>query len=129
MRAAGGAAGHSPLPGYVLINGLAEEVPDPGDELSTKMHRRYPKPGIEDQAEHDRIWLSEGRVVFRLPTENAFGMDQRKAATSLYTLAMGGPSAAVERGVKTGHSSVRTAPRAATRRSTCQRIRSNLGII
>lgn len=79
---------HEAIHGYVLVNDVAEEVPDPDDELSMKMHRRYPKPGIEDQAEHDRIWLSTGRVVFKVPTANAFGMDQRKASTSLHALAM-----------------------------------------
>jgi len=79
---------HEAIHGYVLINDRAEEIDDPGDVLSLKMHHRYPKPGIEDQDEHDRIWLSAGRVVFRVPVAGAFGMDQRKAASSVYALAM-----------------------------------------
>lgn len=79
---------HEAIHGYVLVNDLAEEIPDPDNDLSLKMHHRYPKPGIDDQAEHDRIWLSAGRVVFRVPTADAFGMDQRKASGSLYALAM-----------------------------------------
>ncbi|NKQ55522.1 hypothetical protein HFP15_21805 [Amycolatopsis sp. K13G38] len=79
---------HEPIHGYVLVHTVAEEIEDPGDVLSMKMHRRYPKPGIEDQAEHDRIWLSAGRVVFRVSTSDAFGMDQRKASSSPYALAM-----------------------------------------
>ncbi|MFE7422818.1 pyridoxamine 5'-phosphate oxidase family protein [Rhodococcus sp. NPDC057529] len=79
---------HEPIHGYVLVNGTAQEVSDPDNVLSVKMHRRYPKPGIEDQDEHDRIWLSAGRVVFKVSTAGAFGMDQRKAATSPYALAM-----------------------------------------
>lgn len=79
---------HEPIHAYVLINDLAEEVEDPDNVLSLKMHHRYPKPGIEDAREYDRIWLSEGRVVFRVPVAEAFGMDQRKATSSLYALAM-----------------------------------------
>lgn len=79
---------HEPIHGYVLVNDVAQEIPDTGDVLSLRMHRRYPKPGIADEAEHDRIWLSAGRVVFRVPTANAFGMDQRKAADNLHALAM-----------------------------------------
>ena len=79
---------HEPIHGYVLVNDVAEEIPDPGDVLSLKMHRRYPKPGIADEAEHDRLWLSAKRVVFRVSTANAFGMDQRKAADDLHALAM-----------------------------------------
>jgi PPOX class probable F420-dependent enzyme len=77
---------HEPIHGYVLVNGEAEEIDDPDNVLSLKMHHRYPKPGV-DQEEHDRIWLSVGRVVFRVSTAEAFGMDQRKA-TSLHALAM-----------------------------------------
>lgn len=79
---------HEAIHAYVLVNGDAEEVDDAGDVLSLKMHRRYPKSGITDQAEHDRIWLSVDRVVFRLSTGTAFGMDQRKAAGDLHALAM-----------------------------------------
>jgi PPOX class probable F420-dependent enzyme len=79
---------HEPIHGYVLVNGVAEEVDDPNDTLSLRMHHRYPKPGFENSAEHDRIWLSVPRVVFRLSTANAFGMDQRKAADNIYALAM-----------------------------------------
>jgi PPOX class probable F420-dependent enzyme len=78
---------HEPIHGYVLVNAAAEEVPDPDDVLSMAMHRRYPKPGIPDQEERDRLWLSEGRVVFAVPTAGAVGMDQRKA-TSFHALAM-----------------------------------------
>jgi nitroimidazol reductase NimA-like FMN-containing flavoprotein (pyridoxamine 5'-phosphate oxidase superfamily) len=78
---------HEPIHGYVLVNDRAEEVPDPGNELSMAMHRRYPKPGITDQEEHDRLWISRGRVVFRVSTAGAFGMDQRKA-TSTDSLAL-----------------------------------------
>ncbi|RYE42205.1 MAG: hypothetical protein EOP24_33715 [Hyphomicrobiales bacterium] len=77
---------HEAIHGYVLVNGVAEEIEDPGDHYSLAMHHRYPKPGV-DPEEHDAIWLSEGRVVFRVSTENAFGMDQRKA-TSVHALAM-----------------------------------------
>ena len=79
---------HEAIHGYVLINGVAEEVHDPGDTLSLKMHHRYPKPGLENSAEHDRIWLSVKRVVYRISTADAFGMDQRKATGSLWALAM-----------------------------------------
>jgi PPOX class probable F420-dependent enzyme len=79
---------HEAIHGYVLINGTAEEVEDPGDVLSLRMHHRYPKPGLEDSAEHDRIWLSARRVVFRVSTADAFGMDQRKAGGSIWALAM-----------------------------------------
>ena len=78
---------HEPIHGYVLVNGDAEEVEDLDNALSLKMHHRYPKPGL-DQAEHDRVWLSVPRVVFRVSTMNAFGMDQRKAADEIYALAM-----------------------------------------
>lgn len=73
--------------GYVLVNGEAEEVADPDDRLSLAMHRRYPKPGLDDE-EHDRVWLSVPRVVFRVATKNAYGMDQRKAGNNLWALAM-----------------------------------------
>jgi PPOX class probable F420-dependent enzyme len=79
---------HEAIHGYVLVNGVAEEVDDPGDALSLKMHHRYPKPGLENSLEHDRIWLSAHRVVFRVSTEAAFGMDQRKASGSVWALAM-----------------------------------------
>jgi nitroimidazol reductase NimA-like FMN-containing flavoprotein (pyridoxamine 5'-phosphate oxidase superfamily) len=79
---------HEAIHAYVLVNGVAKEVDDPGDTLSLKMHHRYPKPGIENSAEHDRIWLSAKRVVFRVSTADAFGMDQRKAAGSVRALAM-----------------------------------------
>jgi PPOX class probable F420-dependent enzyme len=79
---------HEAIHGYVLINGVAEEVEDPGDALSLRMHHRYPKPGLEDSEEHDRVWLSAPRVVFRIATTNAFGMDQRKASGSIWALAM-----------------------------------------
>ena len=78
---------HEAIHGYVLINGAAEEVPDPDDRLSLAMHRRYPKPGVDDE-EHDRLWLSVPRVVFRVSTEGAYGMDQRKAGDDLWALAM-----------------------------------------
>jgi general stress protein 26 len=77
---------HEAIHGYVLVNAVSEEVDDPDDVLSLAMHDRYPKPGV-DGPEHDAIWLSEGRVVFRIPTAEAFGMDQRKA-TSVHALAM-----------------------------------------
>ena len=77
---------HEPIHGYVLVNDRVEEIDDPDDTISLAMHHRYPKPGIEDTAEHDRIWLSSGRVVFRVPTKHAYGMDQRKAS-SVYALA------------------------------------------
>lgn len=77
---------HEAIHGYVLVNGNAEEIADPGDHYSLAMHHRYPKPDV-DPREHDAIWLSDGRVVFRLSTDNAFGMDQRKA-TSVHALAM-----------------------------------------
>lgn len=77
---------HEAIHGYVLVNGVAEEIEDPGDRYSLAMHHRYPKPGV-DPTEHDAIWLSEGRVVFRVSTANAFGMDQRKAS-SVHALAM-----------------------------------------
>jgi nitroimidazol reductase NimA-like FMN-containing flavoprotein (pyridoxamine 5'-phosphate oxidase superfamily) len=79
---------HQAIHGYVLVNGVAEEVGDPGDVLSLKMHHRYPKPGLENSGEHDRIWLSARRVVFRISTADAFGMDQRKASGSMWALAM-----------------------------------------
>lgn len=79
---------HEAIHGYVLINAVAQEVPDPDDALSLAMHRRYPKPGLEDSAEHDRVWLSATRVVFRVSTAEAFGMDQRKASDSIWALAM-----------------------------------------
>jgi nitroimidazol reductase NimA-like FMN-containing flavoprotein (pyridoxamine 5'-phosphate oxidase superfamily) len=79
---------HQAIHAYVLVNGLAEEVDDPGDTISLKLHHRYPKPGISNSEEHDRIWLSAGRVVFRIPTADAFGMDQRKAQGSVWALAM-----------------------------------------
>jgi PPOX class probable F420-dependent enzyme len=79
---------HEPIHGYVLVNGIAEEIDDPGDVISLKMHHRYPKPGLENSSEHDRIWLSSGRVVFRISTGDAFGMDQRKAADSIWALSM-----------------------------------------
>lgn len=85
---------HEAIHGYVLVNAVAEEIEDPDDRFSLAMHHRYPKPGV-DGPEHDVIWLSEGRVVFRVPTRDAFGMDQRKA-TSVHALAMPdrpGPSA------------------------------------
>jgi PPOX class probable F420-dependent enzyme len=78
---------HEAIHGYVLINGVAEEVDDPGNRLSLAMHHRYPKPGL-DSVEHDQVWLSEPRVVFRVSTAQAFGMDQRKASGSLRALAM-----------------------------------------
>jgi hypothetical protein len=43
---------------------------------------------LENSSEHDRIWLSSGRVVFRISTGDAFGMDQRKAADSIWALSM-----------------------------------------
>jgi nitroimidazol reductase NimA-like FMN-containing flavoprotein (pyridoxamine 5'-phosphate oxidase superfamily) len=79
---------HEAIHGYVLVNGVAEEIEDPGDVLSLAMHHRYPKPGLENSAEHDRIWLSARRVVFRVSTQDAFGMDQRKARDSIWALAM-----------------------------------------
>jgi PPOX class probable F420-dependent enzyme len=79
---------HDAIHGYVLVNGVAEEVDDPGDVLSLKMHHRYPKPGLENSSEHDRIWLSSRRVVYRISTKDAFGMDQRKASGSIWALAM-----------------------------------------
>lgn len=79
---------HEPIHGCVLVNGMAEEVADPDDTLSLRMHHRYPKPGLENSPEHDRIWLSVPRVVFRLSTADAFGMDQRKAADDVCALAM-----------------------------------------
>lgn len=78
---------HEAIHGYVLINGVAEEIDDPDDRLSLAMHHRYPKPGL-DTEEHDRIWLSVPRVVFRVSTAEAFGMDQRKAGDAVWALAM-----------------------------------------
>ncbi|WP_147381557.1 pyridoxamine 5'-phosphate oxidase family protein [Nocardioides immobilis] len=79
---------HEAIHGYVLVNGVVQEIDDPGNVLSLKMHHRYPKPGLEGSDDHDRIWLSVGRVVFRLSTESAVGMDQRKASGSIWALAM-----------------------------------------
>jgi nitroimidazol reductase NimA-like FMN-containing flavoprotein (pyridoxamine 5'-phosphate oxidase superfamily) len=78
---------HEAIHGYVLVNGVAEEIPDPEDGLSLAMHHRYPKPGLDNE-EHDRVWLSVPRVVFRVSTADAFGMDQRKASDQLWALAM-----------------------------------------
>jgi PPOX class probable F420-dependent enzyme len=78
---------HEAIHGYVLVNGTAEEVSDPDDRLSLAMHRRYPKPGL-DAEEHDRAWLSVPRVVFRVSTAEAFGMDQRKVGDAVWALAM-----------------------------------------
>lgn len=79
---------HEPLHAFVAIHGAVEEVEDLENRLALSMHHGYPKPGIEDQAEFDRIWLSAGRVVFRLSTDYAFGMDQRKAPESVWALGM-----------------------------------------
>ena len=46
---------HEAIHGYVLVNGLVEQIDDPGNVLNLKMHHRYPKPGLEDSEEHDRI--------------------------------------------------------------------------
>jgi nitroimidazol reductase NimA-like FMN-containing flavoprotein (pyridoxamine 5'-phosphate oxidase superfamily) len=78
---------HEAIHGYVIVQADAQEIDDPGDRYSLAMHHRYPKPGIPDDEEHDRIWLSETRVVFRVAVANAFGMNQRKA-TSVWELAM-----------------------------------------
>jgi nitroimidazol reductase NimA-like FMN-containing flavoprotein (pyridoxamine 5'-phosphate oxidase superfamily) len=78
---------HDAIHGYVIVRGDAEEIEDPGDGYSLAMHHRYPKPGLENSGEHDRIWLSETRVVFRVSVAGAFGMDQRKA-TNVWQLAM-----------------------------------------
>jgi nitroimidazol reductase NimA-like FMN-containing flavoprotein (pyridoxamine 5'-phosphate oxidase superfamily) len=79
---------HEAIHGYVIVNGVAEEIDDPHDVLSLNIHHRYPKPGLENSAEHDRIWLSAGRIVFRVSIAAAFGMDQRKASDSIWALAM-----------------------------------------
>lgn len=79
---------HEAIHGYVLINGVAEEMDDPDNVFSMAMHRRYPKPGFEDNEDLDRLWLSVKRIVFRVATDSAFGMDQRKAANDAQALAM-----------------------------------------
>lgn len=77
---------HEAIHGYVLVHGVVEEIEARDDHYSLAMHHRYPKPGV-DPTEHDATWLSEGHVVFRVSSVDAFGMDQRKV-TSAHSLAI-----------------------------------------
>jgi hypothetical protein len=58
--------------------GTAEEIEDPGDEISLRIHHGYSKRGIEDHDAYDRDWLAPGRVVFRVRETDHTSMDQRK---------------------------------------------------
>ena len=63
---------------FVTIIGAAEEIPDPGDEISLRIHRRYPKGHVTDEQAYERRWLSTGKVVFRVRIEQFVGMDLTK---------------------------------------------------
>lgn len=63
---------------FVCIVGEAEEIPDPGYEISLRVHRRYPKGHVTDERAYERNWLSTGKVVFRVPIERFVGMDLTK---------------------------------------------------
>src|SRR5262249_30463592 len=51
----------------VTIQGLAEEIPDPGYEISLRIHRRYPKSHAVDPDAY--AWLSAGKAVFRIQVD------------------------------------------------------------
>lgn len=54
-------------PKFITITGLAEEIEDPGHEISYKISHRYPKGHADvDEEQFDRDWVALGRVVFRV---------------------------------------------------------------
>lgn len=65
---------------YVTFQGLAEEIPDPGHEVSLKIHRRYPKAHAVDPEAYERAWLSTGKAVFRIRVEHYHSLDLTRVA-------------------------------------------------
>ncbi len=63
---------------YVTFQGVAEEIPDPGYEISLRIHRRYPKEHAVDSAAYERAWLSTGKVVFRIRLDRYRSLDLTK---------------------------------------------------
>lgn len=66
---------------FVTITGRVEQIDDPEYEISLKIHRRYPKDHVIEDAEQDeRNWLSMGKAVFRISLDGANGMDLDKSS-------------------------------------------------
>lgn len=63
---------------FVTFQGVAEEIPDPGYEMSLRIHRRYPKEHAVDSGAYERAWLSTGKVVFRIELDGYRSLDLTK---------------------------------------------------
>ncbi|MGE0385948.1 MAG: pyridoxamine 5'-phosphate oxidase family protein [Gammaproteobacteria bacterium] len=63
-------------PSYVIMEGRAAVMEDPGHAISMRIGRKYMTrvPGL-DLAAFEKNWLAEGRTVFRMPVENYLSTD------------------------------------------------------
>jgi len=59
---------------FITVSGIAEEIEDPGHEMSLKITRRYPKGDAVDEEAFDRQWLQQGQVLFRIRILSALGI-------------------------------------------------------
>jgi hypothetical protein len=59
---------------FITVTGVAEEIEDPGHEMSLKITRRYPKGDAIDEDAFDREWLQLGQVLFRIRISSAIGI-------------------------------------------------------
>ena len=66
-------------PSWVIIEGRADEIDDPGDEISLRIMERYMRrvPGL-DFERFKTNFLAPGRTVFRVAIENMVTEDGRE---------------------------------------------------
>src|SRR5271163_5163217 len=70
-------------PVFVIVQGIAEEYPDPDNKISLRIHHRYPKDHTGNEKEFDRIWLSPGRVLWRVTITDIVGVDNSKFESAI----------------------------------------------
>lgn len=63
---------------FVTVAGVAEEIEDPGHEISRRILGRAQSDHLVDLDAYERNWLRDGKVVFRVPVAQRSTMDQSK---------------------------------------------------
>lgn len=63
-------------PSYIIVEGHADEIDDPGDQISLRIMERYMRPvaGLDIDAFKEN-WLAVGRTVFRITIDNMVSAD------------------------------------------------------
>jgi nitroimidazol reductase NimA-like FMN-containing flavoprotein (pyridoxamine 5'-phosphate oxidase superfamily) len=65
---------------FVVMTGTAKPIEDPGQEISRRISRRYPKSHVIDEGEYESFHIDEGRHVFRVDIDEMSSMDLSKRA-------------------------------------------------